>query len=460
VAPSQVAAARVAWLRLIEDGEQRGVLWLRRPDGAIRDVEYSAKANALPGRHLSILRDVTERRQLESQLRQSQKIEAIGRLAGGVAHEFNNLLAVILGYTETLLQELADEELREDAEEIRMAAERAAGLTRQLLAFSRRQAVAPAIVDLNALLADMDTMLRKLIGDERDLLIVSDSPSGRVRADPGQLQQMILNLAMNACDAMPHGGRLTIETANVTLDEEVARRTPGIAPGAYAKLSVSDTGSGITPHAQAHLFEPFFTTKPVGRGAGLGLGAVYGIVRQHRGVITAESKPGQGSTFTVYLPQASEKPGRPNPGPAGLPRGSETILLVDDNPRLRERLLMPLTALGYTVLEAASSEEALFIAECHQAPIHLLLAAVLLPEMSGLELARRLMTIRSELRVLYVAPDGADDLASPEDPVPAAPVVSAAVPPESLAQAIRGILDAPTPGIPTLPTAARPRRLA
>ncbi|HEV2177660.1 MAG TPA: response regulator [Terriglobia bacterium] len=351
------------------------------------------------------LLDITERKQLEEQLRQSQKIEAVGRLAGGVAHDFNNLLTAILGYSDLALETLPDSSpLRRQILEIKKAGERAASLTRQLLAFSRQQVLAPQVLDLNTVVAEMEKLLRRLIGEDIELTSVSEPRLGRVKADPGQIEQVILNLAVNARDAMPEGGQITLETANFVVDEAHAREHLGLNPGPYVALAVRDTGCGMDAEIRSHIFEPFFTTKEKGKGTGLGLSMVYGVVKQSGGYIWVESEPGQGSCFTVYLPRVeAELPGKKNPSVVGRTVASETILLVEDEDSVRELVRRVLEAKGYKVLEASRGEQALEAAEKHPDPIRLLLTDVVMPHMNGRELARRLAPSHPEARVLFMS---------------------------------------------------------
>lgn len=345
--------------------------------------------------------------QTETQLRQSQKMEAVGRLAGGVAHDFNNLLTVIRGYTELLLGRLSqDDPMRKDMEEVKKAADRASGLTRQLLAFSRRQFIAPKVIDLNALIANMDGMLRRLLGEDIVELCTELTPhAGAIKADPGQIEQVIMNLAVNARDAMPKGGRLTIETHNVTVGNPTRQNPSVVKPGAYVLLAVRDTGHGMDEETQSHLFEPFFTTKEKGKGTGLGLSTVYGIVKQNGGSIVVESKPGQGATFKIYFPLIEQ--GAQNRGGqqdiTERPYGRETILLVEDEPAVRGLVQETLRLHGYTVLEARHGIEALMTGAKHQGPIHLLLTDVVMPQMSGPEVAEKIQVVRPGIKVLYMS---------------------------------------------------------
>ncbi len=345
-------------------------------------------------------------RQSQEQLRQSQKMEAIVQLAGGIAHDFNNLLTVITGYSELMLQTLAADDLhRGNIEQIRQAGERAAALTRQLLAFSRKQVLAPTVLDLNAVVTNMDSMLRRVIGEDIELVSVPAPGLGRVQADQGQLEQVIVNLAVNARDAMPQGGRLTIETANVELDDAYARRHVSVKPGPYVMLAVSDTGCGMDAETQSRIFEPFFTSKERGKGTGLGLATVYGIVKQSGGNVWVYSEPGQGATFKIYLPRIEETvmTVEPESAPLQAPRGSETVLLVEDEEGVRTLVRTILQTNGYTVLEARHGKEAFFISGRHEGPIHLMVTDVVMPGMSGQELADRLKSSRPDMKVLFLS---------------------------------------------------------
>ena len=358
-----------------------------------------------------------ERRQLEDQLRQAQKMEAVGRLAGGVAHDFNNLLMVIQGQSEIILQRLKPQEaLISNVEEIRQAAGRAASLTRQLLAFSRMQVLQPKVLDLNAVLTDIGRMLPRLIPESIELSILPCVPLGQVKADQNQIEQVIINLAVNARDAMPQGGKLTITTENVYLDEAYAKRHSGLLPGPYVMLAVSDTGVGMDQETQRHIFEPFFTTKALGKGTGLGLATVYGVVKQSGGWIWVYSELGRGSRFKIYLPCVEETVHLPAVSKTVevVRRGSETILLAEDQEGVRDLISEFLVSNGYTILTASNGEEALEVAQRHDGPIHLLLTDVMMPKMSGHELARRLAQVRSETSVLYMS--GYSDYAAPDHP--------------------------------------------
>ena len=353
------------------------------------------------------IEDVTERRALEQQLQQSQKMEAVGRLAGGIAHDFNNLLMVISGYSEFLLDRLGpDPALRAPAQEIAGASQRASSLTRQLLAFSRKQMLAPKILDLNGVVTENLKMLTRVIGEDIDLLMVPASSLGAVRADAGQIDQVIMNLAVNARDAMPSGGKLTIETSNVSLDEEYARFHAPLRAGEYVMLSISDTGLGMDSETQSHIFEPFFTTKGP-KGTGLGLSTVYGIVKQSGGYIWVYSEPAKGSTFKIYLPRVAE---RVEPAQVVVPEepaftepGTETILLAEDEANLRYLARQFLEKQGYRVIEAVDGAAAMQIAVAHEGIIHLLLTDVIMPGMNGRELAQRISEIRPNTKVLYMS---------------------------------------------------------
>ncbi len=350
--------------------------------------------------------DVTERRALERQLRMAQKMEAVGRLSGGIAHDFNNLLGVIIGYSQVLKRSLKPEHpLYEHAEEIEKASQRAVSLTRQLLAFSRQQVLEPVILNMNALVSDMEKMLPRLIGEDVALTLTLDPALGQVKADPGQVEQVIMNLAVNARDAMPDGGKLTIQTANVDLDTAYTHQHPGSRVGSYVMLRVTDTGTGIDPEIQAQIFEPFFTTKERDKGTGLGLATVYGVVKQSGGYIAVDSEKGKGASFSVYLlrvENAVTAPDLSNDAPVSV-RGSETILLVEDEESLRKLADMFLRDSGYHVLTAADGAQALQVARQYAGPIHLLLTDVVMPGINGRVLAERLAPSQPGMRILYVS---------------------------------------------------------
>jgi len=382
----------------------------RRKDGTSVNVSLSvAPLHDAAGRvtgMLSLAADITEMRQLEGQYRQAQKMEAVGRLAGGIAHDFNNLLTAIIGTTALVLEDLGlESRTRLDIQEIEKAAKRAAGLTRQLLIFSRQQVLEPRALDLNALVGNLEKMLHRLIGEDIELRTKQAAALGAVRADPGQIEQAIVNLVVNARDAMPQGGRLTIETADVQLDRGYVAGHVPTQPGPYVLLAVSDTGVGMDGATKARLFEPFFTTKEPGRGTGLGLATVYGIVKQSGGYVWAYSELGHGTTFKIYLPRVAETPEAPEsttstPTPA---RGSETVLVVEDQEEVRKLTKRVLQGRGYTVLTARHGAEALEIVAQHPTQIHLMVTDVVMPGMNGRELAQLACAKRSDLKVLYVS---------------------------------------------------------
>ncbi len=379
-----------------------------RRDGTAFPVEYTSNPIKERDRVLgavAVFTDITKRKQLEEQLRHSQKMEGIGRLAGGIAHDFNNLLTVINGYSRLLLDSLTPEAPMWSAlEEINKAGRHAASLTSQLLAFSRRQVLDPRILDLNLVVNELERMLRRLIGEDITLQLSLAPAPGQVKADPGQVEQVIVNLAVNARDAMPRGGTLTIETANVELDENFARVHPGVSPGPYVLLALSDTGCGMDAATQARLFEPFFTTKELGKGTGLGLSTSYGIVKQSGGHIAVYSEVGRGTTFTIYLPRIlGEVTHKAKPSPQPLPLGSETILLAEDEEMVRIFTKAVLESQGYTVLEARDGSQALELARQHGGPIHLLVTDVVMPGMSGRALAERLAQAHPDTTVLYLS---------------------------------------------------------
>jgi PAS domain S-box-containing protein len=402
-------AGGVVW-ELLVPARREGVLGgasegeYRRKDGRSIPV-LVAVAPLEEGDNIAVALDLTERKRLEEQFRQAQKMEAVGRLAGGIAHDFNNVLSVVLSYAEMVASDLEpDEPLRADVGEIQKAAVRATDLTQQLLAFSRQQVLEPKVISLNARITSMEKMLRRLLGADIALTLLPHPELWSIEADPGQIEQIILNLAVNARDAMPQGGKLTIETTNVTLDEDYVAVHHDVRPGAYAMLAVSDTGVGIDTETQARIFEPFFTTKEKGKGTGLGLATVFGIVKQSGGHIWLYSEPGNGTTFKLYFPrvsgEATTSSERPPPESA---RGEETILLVEDDAQVRILARSILRRGGYTVLDASNGGEALLICEQHGAKIDLLLTDVVLPLMSGRQLADRLRSMRPEIKVLFMS---------------------------------------------------------
>jgi len=399
---------------LVEDYWRTGSLngaevqW-KRKDGRVIMVRLSGRAvngSDQPRDELEIIaEDITERRQLEDQFRQAQKMDAVGRLAGGVAHDFNNLLMVINGYTEVLLEELdSQSNLRQKVESIQQAADRAATLTRQLLAFSRKQLLELKIVDINTVISDMERLLRPLIGENISLITRLAPDAGRTRADAGQLEQVVMNLVVNAKDAMPNGGKIIIQSSEVTVRQNF-REHRYIAPGRYVAVSVSDTGHGMDKETQSRIFEPFFTTKEKGKGTGLGLSTVYGIVKQSGGYIFAESELGTGTTFHIYLPRVDDCPEAASPILATQKEngGNETVLLVEDEDSVRVLVRETLTARGYKVLEAPNGEAGLRMAESCTGRIDVLITDVVMPGISGRELATRLLPLRPEMRVLFLS---------------------------------------------------------
>ncbi|HXA95835.1 MAG TPA: PAS domain S-box protein [Candidatus Dormibacteraeota bacterium] len=404
--------ARVVKQRLVQGGPLRSYEtgFVTR---AGRRVEVSASISELRDASgavvgtLGVLKDIGERRQLEEQLRQSQKMDAIGRLAGGIAHDFNNLLTVITGRAQLILARLRPEEpIHRDALLVRTTAERAAALTHQLLAFSRKQVLQPQVLDLDTVVTAMEPMLGRLIGEDIDLAVVPTTGLGRVKADPGQIEQVIVNLVVNARDAMPQGGRLTIETADVELDAAYASRHVSVGPGSYVMLAVTDTGHGMDEQTRSRVFEPFFTTKEQGKGTGLGLATVYGIVKQSGGDIRLYSELGYGTTFKIYLPRLLETASEPAGATAiaaAATGGDETVLLVEDEAEVRDLAREILEGGGYAVLQACDAQEAVLMAERHAGPIHLLLTDVIMPRQSGRALVERLRPLRPEMRILYMS---------------------------------------------------------
>lgn len=385
------------------------VRW-KRKDGSAIKVRLSGRAVAIaeqPERVLEVIaEDVTEQRVLEDQFRQAQKMEAVGRLAGGVAHDFNNLLMVISGYTEVLLESTARDNPRyPKIAAIQQASDRATTLTRQLLAFSRKQLLELKVVDVNAIVSDIERLLRPLIGENIELVTRLASDLGRTRADAGQIEQVIMNLVVNSKDAMPNGGKITILTGNVSLDDDLRREYSYIQPGPYVMLSITDTGHGMDKETQSRIFEPFFTTKEKGKGTGLGLSTVYGIIKQSGGYVFAESELGRGTTFRIYLPRvedAAEPHSQARASQSAL-GGSETVLLVEDEESVRQLVRETLEAKGYKVLEAEHGQAALGIASAHQGPIHMLITDVVMPGMSGRELSKQLCAAHPQTRVLYLS---------------------------------------------------------
>ena len=393
---------------------------------------------------VAIKEDITERKRLEQQLFQSQKMEAIGRLAGGVAHDFNNILTVILGCSDWVLESLEPpDSIRAEVEQIMQAGKRAATLTSQLLAFSRKQIRTPQVLDLNILIADNEKMLRRLIGEDIEIILRLGPDAGEICADRAQLDQVIMNLAINARDAMPSGGKLVLETTRVSLGEAFAHDHVAIKPGLYAMIAISDTGCGMTPEVLAHLFEPFFTTKEHGKGTGLGLSTVYGIVKQNEGYIWAYSEPDHGTTFKIYLPVAGVesatelKTGKKTPELSGR----ETVLLVEDDPHLRLLVSKLLRRFGYTVLEARNADEAEATSGRYKGPIHVMVTDIVMPGASGRELARKLSQLRPEMKVLYSSGYTNDAIALQGIVDPGIAFLQKPFTPDQLARKLREVLN-------------------
>jgi PAS domain S-box-containing protein len=379
------------WPGFMREGTLEAEATLKRPDGGLRQIEFVATANVRPGRHIAVVRDLSRQKELESQLRQAQKMEAVGRLAGGIAHDFNNLLTAISGYSEFLASGIEDPRLKRHAEEIKKASARAANLTGQLLAFSRRQVLQPRVLDLNAVVSDMDSLLRRLIGEDVELVTMLEPGLPSVQADPTQIEQVIVNLAVNARDAMPNGGSVTIETASIVTDK-----------GSFVQLLLTDTGIGMTEEERQQLFDPFFTTKA--GGTGLGLATVYGIVEQSGGTIEVDSAPGMGSSFRVWLPSVEEAAETAAVATASAPAaGTETILLVEDEAVVRQLVAEILETTGYTVLQAGDGPSALELLRRHAEPVELLVTDVVMPGMSGPEVAKAVTAMRPGMHVLYTS---------------------------------------------------------
>jgi len=425
-------------------------LELQRVQEELRTLNESLEEK-VEERTAELVKEMTERQQAEEalweteeQLRQSQKLEAVGQLAGGIAHDFNNLLTVISGYSDLLLRSINDASQRQKVEEVKKAGDRAASLIRQLLAFSRKQILQPAILNLNQIVPNVDKMLRRLISEDIDLLTVTEPELGQVKADLGQIEQVLVNLAVNARDAMPKGGKLTIETANVYLDELYARSHFAVTPGHYVMLAVSDTGTGMDAETQKHIFVPFFTTKEEGKGTGLGLSTVYGIVKQSGGYLWVYSEVGRGTSFKIYLPRVFETVEQQalKAEQTSTPQGAETILLVEDEADVLQLVKSVLELSGYRVLTASRGSEALALAGSHAGAIHLLLTDVVMPQMDGREVANQLTRMRPATRVLFMS--GYTDEAIVHHGVLDAGVSFLQKPftPEAIARKVREVLDA------------------
>ena len=439
------------------DGTRRSFLW-----NATRLLDGTRNAGIL-----IIGQDISELRRLETQLLLSQRMEGIGRLAGGIAHDFNNLLTAILGHAEMARTDVAEgDPAQSNIAEITRAAQRAADLTRQLLAFARRQIIEPKIVDFNSLVLNVDKMLRRLLGEDVELVTVPDPSLWRVRIDPGQFEQVLVNLAVNARDAMPDGGRLLIETSNVFLDADFARHHATVQPGPHVLLSVTDTGTGMDQEVLAHIFEPFFTTKEVGKGTGLGLATCYGIVKQNRGSIWVYSERSIGTTFKIYLPRA-EAPVEPvDETPAYRPvseiHGTETVLLVEDETLVRDLAADALRRHGYQVLTAPCGAEALQIAEQAVRPFDVLVTDVVMPQMGGQQLAEELLATRPDLKVLFISGYTDSSLLRESALRSSITLLQKPFTPAQLVQKVRELLDTnrgpAQPSLPLSPESDQPAR--
>jgi len=417
-----------------------------RPDATTRWIEAKGRVEVddrgQPVSVLGVSADVSDHRRLEGQLRQAQKMEAIGQLAGGVAHDFNNLLTAIMGHGSLALEDLAEHHpVRENVTEILKAGERAAGLTRQLLAFSRRQVMQPEVVGVHAVIRNVEKLLERLIGEQIQIVLDLAASQDAVKVDPGQLEQVLVNLAVNARDAMPNGGTLTLSTSSVRLDDTYARQHPAVSPGDFVMITVTDTGTGMDAETQARLFEPFFTTKPAGEGTGLGLATVYGIVKQSGGFIYVYSEPGHGTTFKVYLPTTHEKPSTVQaPIQPAHSRGTETILVVEDNPHVKEIACRVLAQLGYQVLAASSGEEALAVLGAARARVDLVISDVIMPGMTGPELCRQLAQQYPALKVLFTSGYSDDAVMRHGVLEPGTMFIEKPYPPSALARKVREAL--------------------
>lgn len=430
--------------RALDEHKNHRIEYCLKIDGA--EVWFDGSVSPISDNSvLWIARDISERKQLEEQLRQAQKMEAVGRLAGGIAHDFNNLLTAINGYSELAMRKLEEvDPLRLNLEEIRKAGDRAAALTRQLLAFSRKQILHPKVINLNAVVADMERMLKRLIGEDIDMRVILKPELGNVKADIGQIEQVIMNLVVNARDAMPRGGKLTIETANIYLGEEYAKHHISVEPGSYVMLAISDNGCGMDKETKARIFEPFFTTKEHGKGTGLGLSTVYGIVKQSKGDIWIYSETGRGTSFKIYLPYVEEEAEivRPRRDGRPMPKGNETILLVEDDELVRNVAREVLELNGYKVLEAASGMEAEMICRNYEETIHLMLTDIVMPETSGRVAAEQVKELHPETSVLFMSGYTEDAIHHYYVPNGELNFIEKPFTPNDLAWKVREILDA------------------
>jgi PAS domain S-box-containing protein len=452
-ADNQLRADRARAKLLDEGGSDEIEVRYLRPDGQERILQIRRRAlRTIAGQVTKIvgtIQDVTELKRLEEQFRQAQKMEAVGQLAAGVAHDFNNLLTVISGCSELALAQVhRGGPLAELIEAIQKAGERAATLTRQLLVFSRKQVLQPQLTDLGALVKELARMLKRLIGADVELAVTSAPSLGLVEVDPGQFEQVVMNLAVNARDAMPHGGKLTIETRNIDLDAAYCETRPDVKPGRYVQMVLADTGHGMDAATRVRIFEPFFTTKEVGRGTGLGLPVAHGVVRQSGGHVEVTSEPGHGTTFTICIPRVAgvATPRKSAPGLAPSPRGTETVLVVDDDDAVRELTATALRSNGYVVLEARHGEEALRVGREHPGPIHLLLTDMVMPRMNGRQLAELLVRDRPGLRALYVSGYAEEAIMRSDVPEAGRAFLEKPFNPVSLARKVREVLDADAAG--------------
>lgn len=438
--------------KVLTEGRWEGELAFVRKDGLAGTVDsifvLQRDVQDNPSSIIGVNRDITPRKQLEEQLRQAQKMEAIGRLAGGVAHDFNNLLTAIIGYADLALRRLPeDEKVRRQIAEIKKSAERAANLTRQLLAFSRKQIIQPKTLNLNEVVEDLGKMLQRLITENIELRLEPAPDLWLIKADPSQIEQIVVNLVVNARDAMADGGKLVIRTANADVGDDLRRQHPFFSPGQYVMLEVSDTGHGMDAETQKHIFEPFFTTKEKGRGTGLGLSTVYGIVKQSGGFITVESSPGAGATFRIYLPRATDGAARyeKKTGAAAILRGTETVLLVEDEESVRKMACSTLEEFGYVVLEAADPRQALRLCREYRGAIDLMVTDVVMPQMNGRELAEQAHKLRPRMRVLYASGYMDDETLRRHLLEEGVPFLEKPFTPETLARKVRETLDESPP---------------
>jgi PAS domain S-box-containing protein len=448
-------------LDIWEEPEQRGeFMRMLREQGVVRDFQFAfrPKSGLVGTARLSaglielggepfilvVTNDITEQIRLEERLRQAQRMEAVGQLTGGIAHDFNNLLTVILGFTHLMQSQLSPEDpLYKLTERILYSGERAASLTSQLLAFSRKQMIQPIVLDLSTVIPDMDQMLQRIIGEDVEMRTVLAPDLWPVKMDPAQVEQIIVNIAVNARHAMPRGGQLTIEVANAVLDEDAVADRPETEPGEYVQLAITDTGVGMSDEVVAQIFEPFFTTREVGQGTGLGLSTVYGIVKQNHGDIWVHSHVGQGTTFKIYIPRARQATPSPSDRDqaADLPRGTETVLVVEDDPNVQDLMASTLRMQGYTVLQAANAPEALRLADEHGGDLHLLLSDLVLPGMNGLELAGRLATTNPGIKVLLTSGYTRDVIERHGMPSHGIPFIEKPFSPSDMARKVRDVLD-------------------